>query len=145
MQRARGQADGYEQFNWYRPEWDDHSLTPTCVQPLMDEIEAFSEVRVQSFDLPSHTLTPLQYLFSSVNRRILTLLSRVLELDDDYIWNNVQSKPGPSGEGYYRCSLYHPMPEKAAAGGKTHRMLGHNDFGQSPRPLGERMEADCQE
>jgi hypothetical protein len=52
-----------------------------------------------------------QYLTNSVNRRLLTLFSRVLELDDDYLWNNVQSHVDGSetGDGYSRPAIFRPV------------------------------------
>lgn len=44
FKRFRGAPDGIEQFNWYPREWKDPSFIPSCVQPFMDEIEAFCNV-----------------------------------------------------------------------------------------------------
>lgn len=78
----------------------------------MDEIEAFSN-----------------YLTKSVNRRLLTLFSRVLELPDDYLWNNVQSQGSPTGEGYFRHALFRPVQKETEQASKGLRMHGHTDFG----------------
>ena len=78
----------------------------------MDEIEAFCN-----------------YLTKSVNRRLLKLFSRVLELPDDYLWDNVQSHGSPTGEGYFRHALFRPVPESTQAASKGLRMHGHTDFG----------------
>lgn len=78
----------------------------------MDEIEAFCN-----------------YLTKSVNRRILTLFSRVLELPDDYLWDNVQSHGTPTGEGYFRHALFRPVGEQTREQSKGLRMHGHTDFG----------------
>lgn len=78
----------------------------------MDEIEAFCD-----------------YLTKSVNRRLLTLLSRVLELPDDYLWENVQSHGSPTGEGYFRHALFRPVQKKTEEASKGLRMHGHTDFG----------------
>jgi isopenicillin N synthase-like dioxygenase len=78
----------------------------------MDEIEAFCN-----------------YLTKSVNRRLLKLFSRVLELPDDYLWDNVQSHGSPTGEGYFRHALFRPVPESTRAASKGLRMHGHTDFG----------------
>ncbi|OCF75584.1 flavonol synthase [Kwoniella mangroviensis CBS 8886] len=112
FKRERGTPDFYEQFNFYPPEWADHNLWPKVILPFADEIEAFAT-----------------YLTTSVNRRLLTLFSRVLELPDDYLWENVQSKGSPSGEGYFRHALYSPVDDATIKAGKGMRMLGHNDFG----------------
>ncbi|KAJ5469212.1 hypothetical protein N7475_006964 [Penicillium sp. IBT 31633x] len=112
FKRSRGPEDGIEQFNWYKPNWKDINRVPTCLHPFMDEIEAFSN-----------------YLTKSVNRRLLILFSRVLELPDDYLWNNVQSHGSPTGEGYFRHTLFRPVQKKTQEASKGLRMHGHTDFG----------------
>jgi isopenicillin N synthase-like dioxygenase len=71
----------------------------------------------------------LQYLTTSVNRRLLTLFSRVLELEDDYLWKHVQSHGTPTGEGYFRHALFRPVQKTTEAASKGLRMHGHTDFG----------------
>lgn len=78
----------------------------------MDEIESFCN-----------------YLTKSVNRRLLTLFSRVLELPDDYLWENVQSHGSPTGEGYFRHALFRPVQKQTEEASKGLRMHGHTDFG----------------
>ncbi|KAF5251816.1 hypothetical protein FANTH_3135 [Fusarium anthophilum] len=112
FKRHRGPPDGIEQFNWYRPDWEDINRVPTCLHPFMDEIEAFAN-----------------YLTGSVNRRLLTLFSRVLELPDDYLWENVQSHGSPTGEGYFRHALFRPVQKTTEEASKGLRMHGHTDFG----------------
>lgn len=112
IQRFRAAPDGIEQFNWYPREWADINRIPTCLHPFMDEIEAFCN-----------------YLTKSVNRRLLTLFSRVLELPDDYLWDNVQSHGTPTGEGYFRHALFRPVGEQTREASKGLRMHGHTDFG----------------
>ncbi|KAK5729681.1 hypothetical protein LTR17_011758 [Elasticomyces elasticus] len=112
FKRGRNVPDGIEQFNWYSRDWQDIKRTPTCLHPFMDEIEAFCN-----------------YLTKSVNRRLLKLFSRVLELPDDYLWNNVQSHGSPTGEGYFRHALFRPVTESTQAASKGLRMHGHTDFG----------------
>ncbi|KAL4945425.1 hypothetical protein BDV06DRAFT_209531 [Aspergillus oleicola] len=112
FKRHRGPVDGIEQFNWYNREWNDLSRIPTCLHPFMDEIESFCN-----------------YLTKSVNRRLLTLFSRVLELPDDYLWNNVQSHGSPTGEGYFRHALFRPVKKETSEASKGLRMHGHTDFG----------------
>jgi isopenicillin N synthase-like dioxygenase len=82
------------------------------LRPFIDEIEAFCT-----------------YLTGSVNRRLLTLFSRVLELPDDYLWDNVQSHGGPTGEGYFRHALFRPVEKTTEVASKGLRMHGHTDFG----------------
>lgn len=112
FKRQRGIPDGIEQFNWYNREWRDINRIPKCLHPFMDEIEAFCN-----------------YLTKSVNRRLLTLFSRVLELPDDYLWDNVQSHGSPTGEGYFRHALFRPVQKQTAESSKGLRMHGHTDFG----------------
>ncbi|OCF78552.1 flavonol synthase [Kwoniella mangroviensis CBS 8886] len=42
FKRHKGPADGIEQFNWYKEQWENRDLVPECLQPFLDEIEAFS-------------------------------------------------------------------------------------------------------
>lgn len=78
----------------------------------MDEITAFAD-----------------YLTGSVNRRLLCLFSRVLELPDDYLWKHVQSHGSPSGEGYFRHALFRPVKQETVKQSQGLRMHGHTDFG----------------
>ncbi|KAK4540665.1 hypothetical protein LTR36_008996 [Oleoguttula mirabilis] len=112
FKRHRAVPDGIEQFNWYTADWEDRSRVPECLHPFMDEIEAFCN-----------------YLTQSVNRRLLTLFSRVLELPDDYLWDSVQSHGSPTGEGYFRHALFRPVQKETEAASKGLRMHGHTDFG----------------
>ena len=66
-----------------------------------------------------------------MNRRILKLFSRVLELPDDYLWDKVQSHGSPTGEGYFRHALFRPVDETVYGSSKGLRMHGHTDFGTS--------------
>ena len=50
-----------------------------------------------------------KYLTGSVNRRLLKLLSRALELPDEFLWENVQSHGGPVGDGYFRHARFLPL------------------------------------
>ncbi|KAF5697974.1 leucoanthocyanidin dioxygenase [Fusarium mundagurra] len=92
--------------------WEDINRVPTCLHPFMDEIESFAK-----------------YLTGSINRPLLTLFSRVLELPDDYLWENVQSHGSPTGEGYFRHALFRPMQKTTEEASKGLRMHGHTDFG----------------
>jgi isopenicillin N synthase-like dioxygenase len=69
------------------------------------------------------------YLSHSVNRRLLTLLSKALELPDDYIWNSVQSHDGPVGDGYFRHAIFCPLLGKDKERREGVRMYGHADYG----------------
>ncbi|TVY68814.1 Gibberellin 20 oxidase [Lachnellula suecica] len=110
--REPGQFDGIEHFNFYSPEFEDDERVPKCIAPFMDEITAFCE-----------------YLMNSVNRRLLKLLSMVLELPEDYLWNNIQSHDGVVGDGYFRHALYYPLEEQQRRARKGVRMYGHTDYG----------------
>ncbi|KAJ5256931.1 hypothetical protein N7478_013035 [Penicillium angulare] len=112
FKRQPGPEDGIEQFNWYKPDWEDINRIPSCLHPFMDEIRSFCD-----------------YLTGSVNRRLLTLFSRVLELPDNYLWDNVQSHGCPTGEGYFRHALFRPVQKKTQEASKGLRMHGHTDFG----------------
>ncbi|OCF53966.1 hypothetical protein L486_08541 [Kwoniella mangroviensis CBS 10435] len=110
--REKGAVDGIEHFNFYHEQLSDINNIPTCIHPFRDEIIAFCE-----------------FLTQSVNRRLLRLLSKVLELDDDFLWNKVQSQKGPVGEGYLRHALFHPLQEDTKKLGGGLRMNGHHDYG----------------
>ncbi|KAK3116790.1 hypothetical protein LTR53_002492 [Teratosphaeriaceae sp. CCFEE 6253] len=113
--RERGEVDSIEQFNFYRGEFEDSEHTvPKCIRPFMDEIRAFCE-----------------YLTNSVNWRLLRLLSMVLELDQDYHWNSIQSHDGPVGEGYFRHALFYPLLGEDKERRKGVRMFGHTDYGST--------------
>ncbi|KAK4688135.1 hypothetical protein P7C73_g1992, partial [Tremellales sp. Uapishka_1] len=112
---AQNQKSG--SFAGYKPkgEWHlgggafrDVNLIPETIKPFMDEIVAF-----------------LEKVIDRVQRRLLLLLSRVLEMPDDYLWNTVHSSHDVVGEGYFRHMLYHPMsPEqRKLSGGRM--MTGH--------------------
>ena len=106
-QTQKGNYDGICQFNFYDEEFKSLDKVPTCIHPFMDEITAFAE-----------------YLTRSVNRRLLKLLSRVLELPDDYLWDNVESHAGPINEGYLRHALFLPFKHEQKMG-ENLRMFGH--------------------
>jgi len=111
--REAGEFDGIEQFNFYRGEFADmENKCPKCILPFMDEITAFCN-----------------YLSYSVNRRLLRLLSKVLELPDDYLWDRIQSKDGPVGDGYFRHALFYPLADEDRERRKGVRMYGHTDYG----------------
>lgn len=110
--REAGKYDGIEQFNFYDPQFRDLDLVPKCMLPFMDEITSFCN-----------------YLSFSVNRRLLTLLSRVLEMPDDTLWDTVQSQNGPVGDGYFRHALFYPLSPEQRVDRKDVRMYGHQDYG----------------
>jgi hypothetical protein len=92
MQREPGKVDGIEQFNFYSSEFADHNRVPKCILPFMDEITAFCDVSATPWPkFPIKLSYPLQYLMNSVNRRLLRLLSLVLELPVDYLWGRPEN------------------------------------------------------
>ena len=110
--RKAGEEDGIEQFNFYSKEFRDPAMVPECILPFMDEIVAFGN-----------------HLRDVVTRKLLVLLSRVLELPDDWLWENVQSKDDtPVGEGYLRHALFHPLDEQLRQKREAVRMYGEWDF-----------------
>jgi isopenicillin N synthase-like dioxygenase len=109
--REAGNFDGIEQFNFYSPQFEDLNRVPGCIRPFVDEITAFCD-----------------YLEQSVTRRLLKLLSLVLELPDDWLWENIQSHGGTVGEGYFRHALFYPLGEQRESM-KGVRMYGHTDYG----------------
>ena len=126
--REPGKFDGIEQFNFYSPEFEDHGRVPKCVLPFMDEITSFCDVS-RLGTVKDQSLTLHQYLMNSVNRRLLRLLSLVLELPDDYLWNKIQSHDGLVGDGYFRHALYYPLEAEHKEQRKGVRMYGHTDYG----------------
>jgi isopenicillin N synthase-like dioxygenase len=90
-----------------------------------------SQRYVQTAIIAPLSVTDGQYLTNSVNRRLLTLFSRVLELDDDYLWNNVQShvEGSATGEGYFRHAIFRPVEKATQEAAKGLKMHGHTDFG----------------
>ncbi|OCF31063.1 hypothetical protein I316_07334 [Kwoniella heveanensis BCC8398] len=110
--RDKGAHDGIEHFNYYAPQFESIDRIPTCMHPFFDEIVSFCN-----------------YLTYSVNRRLLKLLSKVLELNDDYLWDRVQSKVGPVGQGYFRQALYYPADDELSSRAGGTRMNGHCDYG----------------
>lgn len=114
--RDKGAKDNIEHMNYYQPQFESMDKVPTCMHPFWDEIVAFCN-----------------YLTYSVNKNLLKLLSKVLELDDDFLWNRVQSKVGPVGQGYFRQALYYATDEDVSAKTGGTRMNGHCDFGTTDR------------
>ncbi|RXK41976.1 hypothetical protein M231_00697 [Tremella mesenterica] len=111
--REKGAPDGIEQFNFYKQQFADLNLVPSCLHPLMEEIAAF-----------------VHYLTTSVNRRLLKLFSLVLELPPDWLYENIQSRGGIVADSYFRHALFRPLTEDIkSVGGGALRMNGHTDYG----------------
>jgi hypothetical protein len=60
-----------------------------------------------------------------VNYKLLNLLSRMLEMPEDYLWNTVQSHNGIIGEGYFRQMMFHPIDSERAKAAGGVQMHGH--------------------
>ena len=107
--RTAGEEDGIEQFNFYSAEFKDPAArVPGCVLPFMDEITAFCD-----------------FLRDQVSKRLFVLLSRVLELPDQWLWDHVQSRDDtPVGEGYFRHAMFHALDEKTRQKREAVRMYG---------------------
>lgn len=105
-EREAGKYDGIEQFNFYSPEFEDMNRVPKCIRPFMDEITAFYE-----------------YLEQSVTPRLLKLLSL------NWLWDNIQSRGGVVGDGYFRHALFYALDEHREPMMKGVRMYGHADYG----------------
>ncbi|KKY25522.1 putative gibberellin 3-beta [Phaeomoniella chlamydospora] len=113
--REAGKFDGIEHFNFYAPQFSEpQNLVPLCILPFMDEITSFCT-----------------YLTQSVTRRLLILLSRVLELPETFLWDTIQPREtsSPVGEGYFRHALYYPLDEATRSERQAVRMYGHRDYG----------------
>lgn len=75
-----------------------------------------------------------------MNRKLLSLLSRMLELPDDYLWDKIQSHNGPIGEGYFRQMMFHPASAEHRAKSAV-QMHGHQDYGVTTMLLSQPIAA----
>ncbi|WVQ81830.1 hypothetical protein IAT38_003957 [Cryptococcus sp. DSM 104549] len=108
---AKGVKDNVESFNFYSETMCDGDHLPKAIRDYIPEITEFCT-----------------YVHDVINRKLLSLLSRMLELPDDYIWDKIQSHNGPIGEGYFRQMMFHPV--SAADRKKADvQMHGHQDYG----------------
>ena len=65
----------------------------------------------------------------SVLRRLLVLFSRLLELPDDYLWDNVLGhNESIIGNGYFKQMVYHPKSKEQLDKGAGVTFTGHKDF-----------------
>ena len=53
------------------------------------------------------------------------MLSRMLELPETWLWENVQSHNGTIGEGYFRQMMFHPSTEERSKAAGGVQMHGH--------------------
>ncbi|PWN51084.1 Clavaminate synthase-like protein [Violaceomyces palustris] len=108
-----GVKDRIEQLNIgsqsYSPEARS-KLFPPSIQSLLPEVEAFAK-----------------YNHQVILRKILSVLSLVLKLPADYLWN-LSKDPEIKGLDLLRYAMYHTPPKEddAALGGV--RLQGHTDF-----------------
>ncbi|PWY97905.1 Clavaminate synthase-like protein [Testicularia cyperi] len=111
--KLNGIKDRIEQLNFgsqsYSPE-SRKRLFPPSMQQLLPEIEAFAKF--------NHDV---------ILRKILTVLSLVLKLPADYLWN-LSRDPEVKGLDLLRYAMYHTPDEQddKALGGV--RLQGHTDF-----------------
>ncbi|CAD6887141.1 unnamed protein product [Tilletia controversa] len=108
-----GVKDRIEHFNIQSPYFDEESFKksfPAKVHPFYPEIAAFA-----------------RYNHGVIIRKILTVLSLVLELPPDYLWQ-LAREPEKRGVDLLRYAMYHaPDPEDDKALGGV-RLQGHTDF-----------------
>ncbi|KAF4888550.1 UPF0676 protein [Colletotrichum fructicola] len=111
-----GQRDQIEHFNWYQSHFDGlPDSVPSNMLPFMDEIQGFAD-----------------HMTNQVNRRLLVLLSRILGMPDNFLWEKVSARgsAGDSlpGTSYHRHMVYHKWdPEEYDKSSLI--MHGHTDFG----------------
>lgn len=111
--KLNGIKDRIEQLNFgsqsYSPEAR-KKLFPPSIQALLPEIEVFAK-----------------YNHEVILRKILTVLSLVLKLPADYLWN-LSKNPEVKGLDLLRYAMYHTPDQKddEALGGV--RLQGHTDF-----------------
>ncbi|WWC94644.1 hypothetical protein V866_001491 [Kwoniella sp. B9012] len=108
---AQGVKDNVESFNYYSETMCDGKHLPACLRDYIGEIVDFNT-----------------YLHDVINKKLLALLSRMLELPESYLWDHVQSHNGPIGEGYFRQMMFHPPPAEHRKKSDV-QMHGHQDYG----------------
>nr|XP_031862597.1 uncharacterized protein CI109_002095 [Kwoniella shandongensis]KAA5529669.1 hypothetical protein CI109_002095 [Kwoniella shandongensis] len=108
---AKGVKDNVESFNYYSETMCDGGHLPVCLRNHIDKIAQFN-----------------QYCHDVINKKLLSLLSRMLELPENYLWDNVQSHNGVIGEGYFRQMMFHPVSESNRKKAEV-QMHGHQDYG----------------
>lgn len=103
MGEKNGQRDEIEHFNWYQSHFDElPDSVPERMLPFMDEIQGFADVSLPNFphgSLYRTTVTylTLQHMANQVNRRLLVLLSRILGMPDNFLWEKVSAR-GSTGD-----------------------------------------------
>ncbi|RSH95511.1 hypothetical protein EHS25_000603 [Saitozyma podzolica] len=93
-ERGKAQPDFMEFYNWYGECWD-KDMIPPKLRPFEDEIRAYAS-----------------HMYNDVSRRVLVILSRILGLEDNYLWDNVAAKGHfLPGSCYCRFQAVHSVPE----------------------------------
>lgn len=99
----QGQRDQIEHFNWYQSHFDGlPDSVPEKMLPFMDEIQGFADVSLPNFHLDLVCCTIVthltsQHMANQVNRRLLVLLSRILGMPDNFLWEKVSAR-GSTGD-----------------------------------------------
>ncbi|WWC73877.1 uncharacterized protein I206_107849 [Kwoniella pini CBS 10737] len=108
---AQGVKDNVESFNFYSETMKAGDHLPKILREYADDIIEFNT-----------------FLHDVVNKKLLSLLSRMLDLPESYLWDKVQSHNGPIGEGYFRQMMFHPAPPEHRKKSSV-QMHGHQDYG----------------
>lgn len=129
--KLRGVRDQIEHFSLggqsYAPERRD-KIFPPALSPLVDEIEEFTEVRTRySARVRIMRLKRrVQYNHDHIYRKILTVLSLVLKLPPNALWELASNKD--ERFDLFRYALYHPPSPDEDAKTDGVRLQGHTDF-----------------
>ncbi|VUC31199.1 unnamed protein product [Clonostachys rosea] len=121
-----GDKDQIEHFNWYQDHFDGlPDSVPKNMLPFVDEIQGFADYK-NTANLGN------QHMTRQVNRRLLVLLSRIMGMEDDFLWETVSArsagKEALPGTTYHRHMCYHKWDEKDYDAA-TLLMHGHTDYG----------------
>ncbi|WFD04076.1 hypothetical protein MOBT1_002775 [Malassezia obtusa] len=107
-------ADRIEQWNFGSAAYEVEAAKkkyPASLHPFLDEIHEFA-----------------RFNHDVVVRKVLTVLSLVLKLPYDYLWN-LSKKYETEGDDFLRYMLVHRPPQEDDAASKGVRIQGHTDFG----------------
>ncbi|ORY28945.1 hypothetical protein BCR39DRAFT_495734 [Naematelia encephala] len=104
-----GLLDYVEFFNLATKSYEPGYPLPSTILPYLEEVKAFG----------AHT-------YNYIIKRILILISRVLELPDDYLWN-LHDQNQPLGASSQRFMAYY-FPDVADTNTELVKGRGHTDF-----------------
>ncbi len=129
--KLRGVRDQIEHFSLggqsYTPERRE-KIFPPALAPLVDEIEEFTEVC--ACVPPAYTRREAdrtaQYNHDHIYRKILTVLSLVLKLPPNALWDLASNKD--ERFDLFRYALYHPPSPDEDVKTDGVRLQGHTDF-----------------